>query len=166
MNNQELHKNLLTFNDPEIICVTETHAKSNDIMRIDGYEYFGVCRKTDGVTMTHRGSGGCGIFVKKSLENRYEIICCFKLSDNVVGIRIKCHVTSEYVIIYCVYLPPDSSKYGQNNETVLNYLTIEMYKCVNAKNVFLCGDFNARTGTKMNVAIVRKQENAKTLMSP
>ena len=57
-------------------------------------------------------------------------------------------MTNEYVVVYCIYLPPDSSKYGQNNENVLNLLTIEMYKHANTKNILICGDFNARAGTR------------------
>ena len=43
-------------------------------------------------------------------------------------------------------MPPDSSKYGQNNEQVLNALTFDLYKYAEVEDIFLCGDFNARIG--------------------
>ena len=49
-------------------------------------------------------------------------------------------------MIYCVYLPPENSPYGQNNEHVLNLLVGEMYSLEEVDTVLICGNFNARIG--------------------
>ena len=69
-----------------------------------------------------------------------------EFDDNVLGLRLCCNDTNEILIVYCVYLPPDSSRYGQYNETILNTLVMDIYKHSEANNILVCGDFNARTG--------------------
>ena len=49
-------------------------------------------------------------------------------------------------MVFCVYLPPEGSKYALDNEQVLNKLTIELYRHSEADQVFVCGDFNTRIG--------------------
>ena len=72
----------------------------------------------------------------------------FELFDNVLGIQLKCKHSSEIIVIYVVYLPPVSSKYGKLNEEILNKLTIELYRQVESEYVIICGDLNARIGDR------------------
>ena len=53
-----------------------------------------------------------------------------------------------YIMLYCVYLPPENSKYARENELALNHLTIDIYSHCRAENVIVCGDFNAGIGGK------------------
>ena len=54
-------------------------------------------------------------------------------------------------MIFCVYLPPDNSRYGQCNELILDKLTIEMNKYCDVDTILICGDLNARVGDKNDV---------------
>ena len=68
-------------------------------------------------------------------------------------------MTNEQTVIFCVYLPTESSRYGLENEQVLNTLTIEVYKYCEADTIIVCGDFNVRIGNKCDAIdseVIRK----------
>ena len=88
--NDELRKSLVTFNDPDIICMTETHLKLEETINISNYDYFGVNRKVDKNVKNQRGSGGCGMLVKSDLNDYYDINTCFTHNDNVIAIELRC----------------------------------------------------------------------------
>ena len=142
-NNGQLRQHLITYNDPDIICLTEIHLKGDDKLWIDGYSYYGLNRKT---LPTQRGSGGVGILVNHNLAKEHVVNGCYKLMDNVISVRLTNKISREETVVFCVYLPPDGSKYSKGNETILNKLTIEMYQHGSADYVYVCGDFNAQIG--------------------
>ena len=72
-----------------------------------------------------------------------QVIRC---NDTVLGLKLTCVKSNESLVIICVYLPPESSKYGGDNNEIFNKLTIESYFHVDADYVIICGDFNARIG--------------------
>ena len=135
------------MNDPDIICVSKMHLKSNQVIKINSYEFYGQNRVIKSSRAT-RGSGGIGIFVKIKLFDRYNIEQCFEYEDNVLGIVLKDKNDIENLVVYAVYLPPENLRYGQFNEQILNLLTCELYKYNDADTVVVCGDFNARIGDK------------------
>ena len=143
-NNKELKEKLIVWGSPDVVCLSETHLKGNEIIAVDGYSYVGLNRKTE----NRRGSGGVGLLYKRTMQNSHDINICYKFEDNVIGVSFLHQDSSESSIIYSVYLPPENSKYGQYNEQILNSLTIEMYKQNEADLILLCGDFNARIGGK------------------
>ena len=81
----------------------------------------------------------------------YEVNKCYTLFDNIVGVSLKSE--AETLGIYCIYLLPECSKYSGNNEHILNSLTIEIYKQSDMDGVYVCGDFNARVGSRSDVQI-------------
>ena len=93
-------------------------------------------------------SGGIGIFIKSSLLEEFDYSCNYVDQDKVIGIKLVNKRKSETLVVYCVYLPPSTSHYGNVNKQVLNKLIIEVYKESEADMVMICGDFNARVGTK------------------
>ena len=146
--NSDLCEKLLTAGNPEIICITETHLKGNDYIEIPQY----VCMNSNRIVKSHKGSGGVAILYKKSLQNIYECEEHFRLNDNVIGLKIKNKLSMEQILIYCVYLPPENSKYSQNNESILNHLTIDIYRNQEVDIILVCGDLNARIGNKNDCA--------------
>ena len=93
-----------------------------------------------------RGSGGTGILIKRKLYTNFHVECCFKISENALGVKLTHKLTCESMIIVCIYLPPENSNYAASNEDILNQLTIEMYKHAEVSNIIIGGDFNARIG--------------------
>ena len=65
-----------------------------------------------------------------------------------LGVRFTDKLNDDSMLVYCVYLPPDNSKYSEFNEEILNNLTIEAYREQECDNLFICGDFNARIGDR------------------
>ena len=83
-NNCELREKILTCNNPDIICVVETHLKGDVTINIPNYTFFGLNRKLN-IDKNYRGSGGIGIFLRNSLQNNYQIERCLEIEDNILG---------------------------------------------------------------------------------
>ena len=143
--NGEIRSKIVQYNKPDIICVMETHLQYEDVIDLPGYVFYGANRHNM-LVKSNRGSGGIGILIKAELLNSLTAKVCFQLDDNVLGIKLSNLISKEEIVVFCVYLPPDNSRYGQLNETILNKLTIEMFNQCEASQVFICGDFNARIG--------------------
>ena len=146
-----MKEKLLLFNNPDIVCVTETHLKNNDQICIEGYKYYGLNRL---LLNKHalRGSGGIGVLVKNVHFNNYLIKTCYEWKDNLFGLKLENKYSSETLIVYCIYVPPpESSRYAKETEKVFNNLVIEIYSETETDNISLCGDFNARVGRKADV---------------
>ena len=144
--NSLLKSKIVTHDNPDIICLTETHLCKNDGINVNGYTYYGLNRIINADRL--RGSGGIGILVSDRLHNVYKVERKLEINDNVLGLLLTCKTSELTVGVYCVYLPPDNSKYGMFNEQVLNKLTIEMNKSCKIDCVIIGGDFNARIGNK------------------
>ena len=105
------------------------------------------------LTAKNRGSGGVGIMLRDDICTQYETDCCFMDRDNVIGMLLTCRLMRESLMIYCVYLPPESSRFAGENESVFNNILIDVYQRTEVDTVLICGDFNARIGTKNNCQI-------------
>ena len=135
--------------DPDLICLTEMHLCDSEVITVNNYTYFGLNRKTRDKRAL-RNSGGIGILVKNNLCGLFQINDCYRWNDNVLGIKLESIDQTDCIIVYCVYMPPESSKYSVNNEELLNNLTIDIYLNHNADKVIICCDFNARVGSKLD----------------
>ena len=96
--------------------------------------------------------------MRNKLLKYYYVTKASELKDNVIGMKLVSKQGSESHMIYCVYLPPDNSKYGQENELVLDEIMISMYENAECDNIILCGDFNARVG-KLNECLIEESDN-------
>jgi len=121
---------------------------SLDIVSVDNYTFVPKHRKQK----TLRKSGGIGTFVRQDimkyvtfLESESEFVQWLKISQILVG-------TDEDVYFGIVYIPPENSKYCNNNDLNMFYAELELYNN-NNKYVAMMGDFNARTSNKLDVAI-------------
>ena len=115
---------------------------------VDGYVYFGVNR-VGHESKTFRSSGGVGMLIKKRMYELYKVEPCFKAGDNILGVKFY-NDSGNSLVIYCVYLPPEGSKYSIGNEQLLNSLTVEIYRQNEVDNMIICGDFNTRIGNKQD----------------
>ena len=94
-----------------------------------------------------RGSGGVGFFVRKELNNYYDIEIIDKTTEGILWICVKTKDKQNAVCFYaCVcYLPPQESSRMVDPANFLDTLLgqIHMYG-LNAP-FYVCGDFNSRT---------------------
>ena len=148
-NNGILREKLVKTGNPDIICVVETHLRDED-ESIEGFNFIGLNRKLTN-NKALRSSGGIGIFFKQSLNDIFNIDICHQFRDNVLGIKLTSKFENESLLVYCVYLPPDGSRYAGQNEEILNRLVIEIYQQYETDNIIICGDFNARIGCKPDI---------------
>ena len=127
--------------------VTETHLKGNEKITIEKYQYVGLNRRL--TVQRGCGSGGIGILYKVDLLKNYKVDSCFECYDNVLGLKFTNKEDMEcYFVVYIVYLPPEQSRHAIHNESILNQLSLELYKHCEAEHVIICGDFNARVGDR------------------
>ena len=143
--NNELRQKLLLSNNPDIICVCETRWLEGQTFSIPNYLTFAANRKKQSKCV-NRGSGRIAILVKMRLASTHQVTKCLEIDDNILGVKLVCWKTNTKIVIFCVYLPPESSRYGQENELLLNQLTVEPYKHEQADKLVICGDFNAWIG--------------------
>ena len=139
---------MLQHNDPDIVCLTETHLKGAEVISLSSFDYV-VSNRVE-KRKCRKGSGGIGIMINRRLKVEFEYAVCFQFEDTILGVEFKNKYNNEQIVLFCVYLPPEGSVYAQNNEQALNMLTIELYKYNLADGVFTRGDFNARIGEMLD----------------
>ena len=127
------------------MCLTETHLRRGEIIHVPGYHFIGRNRELLN-TKANRGSGGVGILIKNSMINTHHMTTIYTHKDNVIAIKLECKLSGQEIVIFCVYLPPEHSRYGSDNEEILNGITMEIYKHCEVDHTPICGDFNTRTG--------------------
>ena len=148
--NHNLRSRLVTGDNPDIACITETHLKNSETIVVSNYKFYGLNQSCN-ITNKKRGSGGIGIFVKTDLLQIFTMNRVSEIYDNLLGLELINHDTDPRVIVYCVYIPPRKCKYGQENERLFDLLTMELYKHIECEEVIICGDFNARIGNKLDI---------------
>jgi len=124
----------------DVFCTVETNLNQYDKVDLNGYTYFGKCRKK----IISRKSGGIGLYVKNEFSSCVELLdlkCEYLLS-----IKIKGDILSlEKDLILCaVYLPPTGSRYLDEDELLLFENEICQI-CTEHKYCIFVGDINART---------------------
>ena len=70
--------------------------------------------------------GGIAILVKNEMLRIFKVNTVLEVYDNVLGVKFSSRDGGTCVLVYCVYLPPESSRYGRNNEETLNRLMIDV----------------------------------------
>jgi exonuclease III len=129
----------------DIICLSETHCGEKDVIDIDGYHCFKLCRKV--TKKINRYFGGIAVLYKKELKEGIQFLThknddyvWKKLSKSYFGLD------SDYYVCLA-YIPPENSRYYKDrNQDTLEYIESDIVKYSNMGHVMLIGDLNARTG--------------------
>lgn len=142
--NAKLKEKLCKYGDPDIICITETHL-SSDEFSIEGYKWYGNCRKfkkKNGV----KTFGGVGILVKDSVFDEYNVAVCANDYDGLLAVSVTHRATQYISVVACTYLAPSDSPYGSDPGSYFNRLLLLVYENCSVDNIIFCGDVNARIG--------------------
>lgn len=130
------------FEDPDLICLGETHLTTEQEIDVDGYKYYRNARQTMG-----KPSGGVAILVKDSVFDNYSVSCCTADTEGILGLMLK-HLKTDYEsVVVCNYLPPATSNYGKDPESFYGRLLQLTYEMCEVDFLMFCGDFNSRIGT-------------------
>ena len=124
-----------TLNLYDIICVGETKLDRFDTVDIDGFQFYSCIRQH-----TTNRSGGFGIFIKRCytkfvvIAHKGKHVMALKISEEVFGFN---------VLLLCIYIPPEGSRYYDVNA----FAEIESVIIDNREDneILVLGDFNART---------------------
>ena len=66
IDNDQIRRSIVNSFDADIICISETHLKDDDVLQLSGYKYFD-CKRTKIHINAPKGSGGVGCFVRNSV---------------------------------------------------------------------------------------------------
>ena len=94
---------------------------------------------------SERSSSGIAISIANWLNKRIEIK---RVNECLVWIIFKDCIninTNKKLMVGVVYVPPIDSSYIGINQDIFDIIELEYSKYVNNHDIFLCGDFNART---------------------
>ncbi|MCG7875884.1 MAG: reverse transcriptase family protein [Candidatus Thiodiazotropha endolucinida] len=131
-------QNLLDQHD--ILCIAESKLDNDDVISCPGYVFYNRPRSQP----YSRKSGGIGFFVRQKISASVEFIN--SNSDYVSWVQIskKAHKIDKDVLIGAVYVPPQQSKFFNDDEFELFEQEISS-SCSKDCYVILTGDFNAQT---------------------
>ena len=124
----------------DIFCTVETKLNEMDVISLQGYNFINCPRKQTVI----RRSGGIGVYIKSELAS--SITQTESNSDYVMWLKVEKSFlnTAQDVIIGVCYIPPQSSRFFNNDD--LSTLEEEiMSVCTNYDLVYLMGDLNAQT---------------------
>ena len=118
-------------------------------LMLNGYLFYNFPRKIID-PRAKRASGGISIFIKQELCKCVTIEK--QVSENVVWLRLhNLGLTDKDYCIGVVYIPPETSTHS--NVDIFTVLSEDIFNLSSFNHVFLCGDFNARTGMLSDVPI-------------
>ena len=140
------------FENNHIILLTETWTNDYSEIHVDGFEEF-VLNRTLKCSNAKRDSGGIIIYVSDKMANSVSLIK--KVSDCLLWLRISGNMFDLEDDVYlglCYNAPEGSGRviYDERNifdtilQDIVSFENLTEGKC----NIFVCGDLNARTGTK------------------
>ena len=124
----------------DILCISESKLDNDDVISCPGYVFYNQPRSQPYT----RKSGGIGFFVRQHLSASVDVIG--SNSDYVAWIQIskKTHELDKDILIGAVYVPPQQSKFFNDDEFDLFEQEISS-SCTKDCYVILTGDFNAQT---------------------
>lgn len=129
----------------DLIGIAESHLKGSKVLEVDGYQWYGNNRE-DTHKRTYKGSGGVGVFVRKSLYTEFDITNLYDKTEGILWIELHHKLTKERLRLCVCYLPPGNSSRNINAEDYFNTLMYNIYEFQNDSLITVCGDFNARIG--------------------
>jgi exonuclease III len=124
--NSELRQKMLSASDADIICVSETHLSGDSQINIPGYLWCGFNRplKHARAAITH---GGVGMFMKNSFLNTFSYEVIDRSFDGILGLKFK-HIESDAeMIVYSIYLPPETGIWGRDAPSFFNHILSACY---------------------------------------
>ena len=102
-----------------MIGIAESHLRENTLLEVDDYNWHGNDRN-DTYRPSSKGSGGVGLFVRKSLYTEFNISNIRSDTEGILWIELH-HKTTKELLRFCVcYLPPNNSSRNINSEEYLH----------------------------------------------
>lgn len=81
-NTAEIKMKLCKHNDPDLICLAETHLAIDETIAVYGYRFYGKSR------VSQRASGGVGILVKDTVYQNYLVEVCSNDTEGILALSL------------------------------------------------------------------------------
>ena len=94
---------------------------------------------------TNVSHGGVSVLISNNVAYTYCIVVEECQVEGLVIIKLKHKITCQNITIICAYIPPINSTWNNADEIIQAIITY-LYSTADHGKIFLCGDFNARTG--------------------
>ena len=123
------------LNKHDIVFIHETHCTREMHLELDNYT---AIQHPCMLSSVDKPRGGCVMFIKHHLMKYVQGV------DKNFHDAILLYLTGN-IIIAGFYIPPDNSKYYEDQFDILE--NISVFDIENPRNIIVCGDLNARMGT-------------------
>ncbi|CAG2217548.1 unnamed protein product [Mytilus edulis] len=130
--------------DLDILGLAETHLTGDNVISVEGYQWFGLNRKHIHVR-AKSGSGGVGILIRNSICNEFDITIADNDTEGILWIKLENKTNANNVLYVCVvYLPPENSTRAVNVHEFFDNLMTKVYTVPQGNPFYICGDWNSR----------------------
>ena len=99
-------------NQYDVVCLAETKLDEADVILLDGYTFISQPRRQKYL----RKSGGIGIFVRNNLSKHVKTITMQSEYIACINISRSYHKHDQDILIASVYIPPQQSRFFNNDE--------------------------------------------------
>ena len=124
----------------DIICFAETKLDQADVISCNGYTFYSQPRRQK----YYRKSGGIGFLVRDSLSKYMHVVSSESEYISWIKLSKQFHQYDEDILLGCVYVPPQQSRFYNNDE--FDCMEQEITSaCSTGQYVYILGDFNAQT---------------------
>ena len=133
----------------DVVLLEETWSQTTGTVQLEGYVGIEkLCAFNN--TRACRGTGGLAFLFKRHLLQTYMIKELEHGRDEVMIIHLKLKITGFTVTVIGVYLPPESSIYGQEADLEYESIVNVMFERTDDDLIILLGDLNGRLGKKQD----------------
>ena len=127
----------------DVVFLQETWNKPDDTFSINNYKMYFNNRKCIN-RKSPKGSGGVAIALKDTLFEDYSVEIQEENEEGMLALTLTNKWSNFKCALFCVYLAPENSVYGDNTYDKFEYLVSSMYDISNVDLILVGGDFNAR----------------------
>ena len=127
----------------DIFIFSETHCRKDETIEFDNYVIYSNNRTVN--ANSKKGSGGISIALHESIVNSHTILSVVRGVDGQLSLKMKCNFTYQKIGILCLYLSPDTYKYGQDSEEFFSQASSLWDDLSDCDLILGGGDINART---------------------
>ncbi len=121
--NSQFRSGVLKRSNLDILCVTETFLRDDEIINVNGYRWVGINRKVINANAKW-GSGGVGILVRDHIWHEYNISKLPRTRDGVLWLQFTSKDSGDTFCICVCYLPPKGLNYQCNGDLFQDLLHV------------------------------------------
>ena len=129
----------------DVVFITETFCKKNDILSITNYQVVQFNRQNIS-SRSIRGSGGCAIALSNKFMSNHVIVATYRgRQDGILAVKLRCTENDMLIGLLVNYLPPHGFHYGKDPESFFLDNSLVFSDLSDCDLLVAGGDLNSRT---------------------